>query len=60
MLRDTVLEIYEKYTTKPVVIYGDTDSNFNDMCITTTMSFNIQIEIYDKEINKKKINSLFS
>jgi DNA polymerase elongation subunit (family B) len=34
MLRETILEIYEKYITKPIVIYGDTDSNFNDMCIT--------------------------
>jgi DNA polymerase elongation subunit (family B) len=34
LLRETILEIYENYITKPIVIYGDTDSNFNDMCIT--------------------------
>lgn len=34
MMKDTILELYRNYMTYPKVIYGDTDSNFNDFVIT--------------------------
>jgi DNA polymerase elongation subunit (family B) len=34
MMKESILEIYSKYMTYPEVIYGDTDSNFNNFKIT--------------------------
>jgi len=34
MMKESILEIYKDHMTYPVVIYGDTDSNFNDFKIT--------------------------
>lgn len=38
ILKPTILELYSNYMTFPKVIYGDTDSNFNDFRITNKLT----------------------